>query len=146
MFLKNLPPDSCRGRAFTLVEVLAGLALLGSLLATSMLVKARNTRQMALSNRRLVAVEATEKLLQSWWTKKTLPLAGSGVLPGQADLTWRTTTRIQPQSAKNPFKMKITRLDIFDQRVLGEDEPIVWLELLSSAEASARWTVQRTSP
>ncbi len=130
---KHSGHDAGAGHGFTLVEVLAGLALLGTLMATAMLVKARYTRQMAMSNRRLEAVAATDAMLQAWWAKKTLPHTGSGDVPGDLGLTWRTTTHNQVAKTNHPVELETTRLEILDRRNPHADGPILTLELLFSA-------------
>src|SRR3954469_13058968 len=79
-------------RGLTLVEVVAGLALLATLLVAVLGTKARVTRQWAHANRRLEAIAAADKLLAAWWaTPATFPRKSSGNVAGDAGLSWRTT-------------------------------------------------------
>src|SRR3954470_6964454 len=76
----------------TLVEVIAGLALLSTLLVAVLGTKARVTRQWAHAQRKLEAVAAADKLLAGWWaTPATFPRRSAGIVSGDAGLAWRTS-------------------------------------------------------
>ena len=75
----------------TLIEVLAGLALLAGLVVGIVSVKARCARQWTHANRRLAAVAAAESLLSRWWQDPaSFPRAREGAVEGNAGLVWRT--------------------------------------------------------
>src|SRR4051794_8506660 len=80
-----------RRPAMTLVEVVAALALLGTLLAAVLVVRVRYARQSAAAERRLQAVAAADALLSAWHRDpRSLPRFGSGQVAGDAQLAWRT--------------------------------------------------------
>src|SRR6476646_1672368 len=80
-----------RQLAMTLLEVVAGLALLASLLGALLLAKVRYARQAAGADRRLEAVAAADALLAAWHQNpQALPRDGSGMVPGDGQLAWRT--------------------------------------------------------
>src|SRR5436190_9188313 len=84
-------PTPARRLAMTLVEVVAGLALLGTLLAAVLVVRARYAHQSAAAERRLQAVAAADALLSAWHRDPpSLPRSGSGHVEGDAQLAWRT--------------------------------------------------------
>src|SRR5438105_940290 len=84
-------------RAMTLIEVLAGLALLAALLAGIVSVKARATRQWVRADQRLRAIAAADALLGTWWQDpRTFPRAGAGVAPGGGQWRWQTRVVANP--------------------------------------------------
>jgi type II secretory pathway pseudopilin PulG len=79
--------------AMTLIEVVGGLALLGTLLVAVLLAKAKFTRQAATADRKLQAVAAADELLTVWrQDPNALPRDGSGSVAGDRQLSWRTRT------------------------------------------------------
>jgi hypothetical protein len=104
-----------RRSGLTLVEVVAGLALLATLLVAVLGTKARVTRQWAHANRKLEAVAAADRLLAAWWaTPATFPRKNSGSVPGDAGLNWRTTP--VGNDAVRPLGASVVRLEIVDER------------------------------
>src|SRR3954447_2506410 len=80
-------------RGLTLVEVVAGLALLATLLVAVLTTKARVTRQWTHAQRKLQDVSAADRLLADWWPRRDdFPRQSSGTVPGDARLRWRTMT------------------------------------------------------
>lgn len=106
----------------TLVEVVAGLALLATLMASLLAVKTRVVHQAGLTERRAQAVAAADQLLSEWWRNpKTFPRASAGMLP--SGFGWRT--RIVNNSPE--VGGQVVRLEMFD----GPDiAPTVAVELL----------------
>jgi prepilin-type N-terminal cleavage/methylation domain-containing protein len=114
-------------RGFTLLEVLAALVVLGTLMTGAMLAKSRYARQSTLADRKLDATREAEQLLQGWWgDPPRVPRDWRGTLAG-GELTWRTSTKaIQ---APGDAKLQVTRLAIFDATDRNQ-EPLVTVELL----------------
>src|SRR5688500_12150631 len=84
------PPRA--GRAgLTLIEVVAGLALLSTRRVAHLTTRPTLTRQWATAQQRLRAVEAADALLTVWWQEpKTFPWRASGTVPDEPGLSWRT--------------------------------------------------------
>lgn len=102
----------------TLVEVVAGLALLSTLLVAVLTTKARVTRQWSGAHRRLEAVAAADRLLADWWQDRLmLPRRSAGRVPGDAGLGWRTTP--VRNDAADALAASVVRLDIFDARAIS---------------------------
>src|SRR5688572_15480186 len=82
-----------RRRGATLIEVLAGLVVLGVLVTSVTLARARMARQWADAERRLAAARALDAMVATWFDGpgETIPVAGAGELAGAAGCTWRTT-------------------------------------------------------
>src|SRR5215210_5494241 len=104
----------CRGpgrRGMTLIEVLAGLALLAGLLVGVLAVKSRCARQWTHANRRLAAVAAADALLSAWWQEPaSFPRSGAGTVEGNAGLAWRT--RVVPNAQVNALGATTVRLEV----------------------------------
>jgi hypothetical protein len=72
--------------------VLAGLALMATLLVAMLFLKSRFTHQLAASNLQLRSVAAADKMLTDWWADpQSIPANSAGIVPGSPDLFWRTT-------------------------------------------------------
>lgn len=96
----------------TLIEVVAGLALLAAVLILVFAAKSHVARQQVRADRRLRAVAAADALLAAWWQDPaTFPRAASGGVPGQPGLAWQT--RIVPNPAAEALGGQAVRLDVF---------------------------------
>ena len=84
----------CAGRrthGLTLIEVVAAIAILGTLLVGVVLAKSRHTRQLQLARAQTYAIEATDALITDWWTNADgPPIDQRGAVPGEEGLVWRT--------------------------------------------------------
>lgn len=124
----------------TLIEVLAGLALLAALLMVLLTARTRATLQWTRANERLRAVQAADRLLADWWREpKDFPREGEGAIPGAADLRWRT--RIVPDHGSAELRADIVRLEVgrFAPGGIGgdADPAAVAVEVLLPVEENA---------
>jgi type II secretory pathway pseudopilin PulG len=104
--------------AMTLIEVVGGLALLGTLLVAVLLAKAKFTRQAATADRKLQAVAAADELLTVWrQDPNALPRDGSGPVAGDRQLSWRTRTVANREVAA--LGAQTVRLEVLDDRAAG---------------------------
>jgi hypothetical protein len=102
----------------TLIEVVGGLALLGTLLVAVLLAKAKFTRQAATADRKLQAVAAADELLTAWrQDAHALPRDGSGPIAGDRQLSWRTRSVANADVAA--LGAQTVRLEVLDDRVAG---------------------------
>jgi len=77
--------------AMTLIEVVAGIALLGTVLATTVLAQARILRQHQRALVKLQAVEAVDRLLAQWSTAgQEIPANSRGMLLSEPPVYWQT--------------------------------------------------------
>ena len=99
----------------TLIEVLCGLVLLGTVLASVCVARGRFLRQWGAADRRLQAVRAVDAMLSQWiaGSPDSVPLPGYGHLQGAPNLIWRTR-RIREVNAAN-LGVVIVRLEVFQQ-------------------------------
>jgi hypothetical protein len=102
----------------TLLEVVAGLALLASLLGALVMAKARYVRQAAAADRRVEAVAAADELLAGWHQNpRSLPreLSGSGAVSGDRRLAWRL--RPVANAGVEELGGRVVRLEVLDERL-----------------------------
>lgn len=119
--------------------MLAGLALLGTLLVAILLAKSEHQRQHRQAQRTLQAVRAADALLTEWWIEPgTLPRHGEGPVPEQPALRWRTAQR-QPRVLE-AAQVHIVRLEIL-RAAQPQAAPLLSVEVLVP-DAPARGTEQ----
>jgi type II secretory pathway pseudopilin PulG len=69
----------CPQDGLTLIEVVVGLLLLSTLLASLLLSHGRHVRQVQLAQRKLVAIEAADRLLADWFAAPDgIPISATG--------------------------------------------------------------------
>src|SRR5437764_11169482 len=81
-----------RPRAATLIEALAGLVVLGTLLVSITIARGRFMRQRALAEQKIAAAAAVDALVSKWMTGSgaAIPLSDAGPLDGLPNYTWHT--------------------------------------------------------
>lgn len=130
----------CR-RAFTLVEVVASLMLLGTLLVGILAAHRRHTEQVRSARARLEAVAAAEKLLESWCEKDTWgATSSSGRFAETSRLSWRWTITARPEL--RPVNAAIGRLEVLDGNSHNQI-PLVSVEILTNSVAATSQVQQR---
>lgn len=137
---QRLPRRSRRANvhpAFTLVEVIAGIALLGTLLAGLMLSFSAHVRQYQAARLRIQAIEKLDRQLELWYADDgTLPIDSEGPLSSQPPLTWRTLTVRSPQAER--LNSVIVRVEVRRPERADSSPPVVAVELLHPATAAAQ--------
>jgi prepilin-type N-terminal cleavage/methylation domain-containing protein len=127
-----------RGRrsGLTLLEVLAALAILATLLAGLLLAKGKAMHQLGLAERRLKAVAAADALMEQWWEREALPKReASGDCPGEAELWWRIGVAGAKKDGSNP--LNVVSLEVIgrnDGQVLAK---VQWWAMPGQAMAAA---------
>ena len=115
-------------RGLTLIEVVAGLALMATILVALLLLKTQFTHQLAASNERLRAVAAADSLLQDWWAAPaTFPINKSGTIEIDRSLKWET--HLVPNEAVSQLRARVVKLDILSEaRVIASVQLMLPLE------------------
>jgi type II secretory pathway component PulJ len=144
---------NARSTALTLIEVLAAIVILGSVLVGMVLAKSRHTEQLALAKRKQEAAAATDALLNRWWTRKEgVPLGEEGSFENHPDLQWRS--RVVKNPAIEKLKGRVVRVTVRDAGAAlpgdRKDEPLVTVDLVlpnpkRTPGASKAWAAQRAS-
>jgi hypothetical protein len=134
------------GGGLTLIEVLAALALVGTLLVSVIMARAQHVRQLARAQRTLQVTAAVDNLLAGWWppppeppeenssskrTQTSIPSYGSGDLPGFDGLQWQTEPLAD--DSLETFGAWIIRLTVTDTRT---HEIIIQLDLAAPESGS----------
>ena len=102
-----------RRRGLTLIEVVAALALMATLLVAVLTIKAGLTRRRAAADRQLRAAAAADGLLTAWWgDPESFPVNRSGPVPADPALAW--STRPLPNPAAARLGGRVVRLDVRD--------------------------------
>lgn len=106
--------SSPRYEAMTLVEVLAGLALLGTVAASLVVARGNLIAQDGRARMTLESVAAAEDLLAEWWRNPTqFPRSATGACDTDRRLLWRTS--IVPNEAAAMINGQVVRLEIIDE-------------------------------
>jgi prepilin-type N-terminal cleavage/methylation domain-containing protein len=115
-------------KGLTLIEVIAGLALMATLLVTMLLLKARFTHQLSDSDRKLRAVAAADALLEQWWANpEKFPINRAGSVTDSPGLNWQT--HLVANDVVSKLDCRVVRLDI-----LSGDSVVTSVELMLPPE------------
>lgn len=119
----------------TLIEVLAGLVVLSTLLVGVVIASARLRGATARVGLRTEAVAAADALIAGWWAdREKLPRSAEGDLPGRPG--WRWLTRRKAVSpAIEGMDAEVVVVEIFGPD--GQpDRPDAWVELVLPGQTS----------
>jgi prepilin-type N-terminal cleavage/methylation domain-containing protein len=106
-FTISLPPSARRG--LTLVEVLAALVLLGTILTGLVMAKSHHTRQLARTAARQTAVRRVDELITRWWTSSQgVPIDQRGTVDGESSWIWET--RLVQNDALQTLGTRVVRV------------------------------------
>lgn len=99
----------------TLIEVLAALLLMGSILVALVTARGRLVNQHAEAVDIQEAVQAAEVLLAEWWATEppTVPMGGRGEVVSHPGWVWTTT---EVDGAPDGLNVSVVRLSIIDER------------------------------
>ena len=127
-----MPRSSRRSQAgLTLVEVLAAVMLLGTVLVSGLMASARQRGQAADAERRLEACRIADELLAQWWSDpEGMPAADQGIVPGRGGWRWRT--EVVRNGEAQVLNAQVVALTVFGGDV--EAPPLVRIEVLRPRE------------
>lgn len=101
-------------RGVTLLEVVVALALMGSVLVTSLLAFTRHREQLALAENRLEATVIADRMLADWSAQRGgVPVGASGVVPGRPRWSW--DTRVIGTTRLATVAMQVIRFEIYQR-------------------------------
>lgn len=135
-------PTTCwrRRSGVTLIEVLAALALLGSLAVAMVLSRGRLGEQYGLAEKKREAVQVADAMLARWWAAepKRVPAGVSGRVEGHPGWVWET--EVVPNKGLTAFDARVVRLRIMDETALGDPVELTSVDVVlprfNSAAAS----------
>ena len=127
----------------TLVEVVAGLALLATLLVTILLAFGAHAGQIRQAERRLEAIAVADELLREWSAAGGIPEVGSHErLAEYDDLSWQIVSSPIPPAVGNIFsqvsQISQVRLEIVRQTGTHETEVLTDVDLFVASNNIAR--------
>lgn len=122
-FLKN-----CRG--LTLVEVVVGVVILGTLLVGITVASSRMMLKTHLTSLRIEAYDTADKMLAIWWSEgfQKMPRDDSGAIENKENWRWRTSSR---DAYIDGMDAEIVKLEILED---GFEKPLASVEILISDE------------
>ena len=113
---------------FTLVEALAGTAILGTLLAGIIVANARLISQASRARLRIEACEIADGLMERWWDKRDeFPRNEAGSVRGREEWRWRTG--IVKNEAAEAMDAEVVALEVFAPGCRGTS-PTARVEIL----------------
>ncbi|QDU70610.1 type IV pilus modification PilV family protein [Mucisphaera calidilacus] len=125
--MNSTPSTSCSPptrAGLTLIEVVAALAILGTILATMVMAKSYHTRQLANADKQSRAVTLTDNLIAAWWTdEKGIPIGAAGTFPTEPEFIWQTQiVRNDPVQDLGARVVRIIVAEKSDTDLVTEDD------------------------
>lgn len=126
----------------TLVEVVVGLAIMGTLLVGILMARQNHTKQFDHAQSKIVAVQAADELLTKWWRDpEQFPRHASGVCPGVDHLFWRTNIRQNHNASQ--LGIEVVRLEILETTfqidgTQSEDRIITFVDIALAPHTSEK--------
>lgn len=106
---------SSRLRGATLIEVLAGLAILGSVTVALLLARGRLLEQQALAVQKLEGVQLADGLLAGWYAQYAgVPIDEAGQVPDYPGWSWKTEVSIT--DTVNTISTDVVQLQLFHHK------------------------------
>ncbi len=127
--MSNAFSNSSTRRGLTLVEVIAGLVLLATLLTAVLAAFKAHAAQIRGARDRLKASETAEELVSSWAAQGALPAVGTQkALAGTDGWSWRVLANDSQPSG--PVKIGSVRIEIIRPRDVAGDEVLASVALV----------------
>jgi len=121
----------------TLIEVMAGLAIMGTVLGALLVAAARLRIQSARAELRLEACGTADRLLDRWWPQKDrLPREDTGTVRA-AGKTWRWRTHPVANGAAEQMGAQVVAVEVYPADRQGEG-PMAHVEVLLPKESHAK--------
>lgn len=138
--------SSCsRAAGLTLIEVVAAIAILGTILVGIVMAKSRHTAQLASAERRMAAVTVADELIASWWLGEDIPVDQSGICERDESLAWQT--RWVTNTPIEQLGARVIRVEMHDRRPARDsmDKVLVTVDLVVP-DPNAEQSLDATAP
>ncbi|MCS7465531.1 type II secretion system GspH family protein [Stieleria sp. ICT_E10.1] len=100
-------------RAFTLLEIIVALALMGSVLVASLLAFSRHRKQLSMAEKRLDATRVADQLVHGLSAQQGgLPIGARGAVAGKDDWVWQTS--LVGRTSLATVEMQVVRFEIME--------------------------------
>lgn len=114
--------------AFTLMEIVVGLVLMGTVLASSMIALSRHRKQLVAAENRVAAgMVLDDLLLQLTGQRGGIPLSGQAVVSTNPNWFWRASVVGLAEPMGVP--LHVIRVQIFDATD-SSGRPLVWVDVV----------------
>ena len=122
----------------TLIEVVAALALLATLLVAVLAASDRFGRQNRRAQKRLLAIEAADMLLSEWTATDLIAIdKADGETEDPAHFYWSVDSR--SESSLEELGIQVAKLRIYENRPIGAEVPLVVVEFLTASAINGRY-------
>jgi prepilin-type N-terminal cleavage/methylation domain-containing protein len=119
-------------RGLSLLEVLVALALMGSVLVSSLLAFSRHRRQLSIASKRIEATVAADQLVSRFASRRDgVPVRTRGSIDGKPGWIWQTSLIGTTTLANVP--MRVVRVEVFEIRPTLTR--LISVDLVKAAEA-----------
>ena len=128
----------------TLVELLAGLVILGTVLSAMVVARGRLLRQWGQADRKILAGKELDAMFADWTEFPTFspPIPGQGQLAGASHFIWRSQWVPNPAAVK--LNSAVARVEVFES--MNARGPILTVDLLLHREPPRRQPAVTTRP
>ena len=116
---------------YTVIEALAALGLLATLLVLILAGVSAEARKFDQSKMRLKAIDLTDQLLDKWTHSGGIPTTATGIFSEQNDLAWKTT--ISSRKYRANLGLDVVRLVVQSSKASTSDKPLVDMEVFVPA-------------
>jgi type II secretory pathway pseudopilin PulG len=128
--------ERCDRRALTLVEVIAGLALLATLLAAVLVAFGIHAGQIRLARDRMTAIGVADRLLSDWSSQNAIPAVGTEKsLSDTVDWGWRLASIESSELAQQGLSS--IRLEVFRSLPTGDRQILASVDLVVPGKGGA---------
>jgi type II secretory pathway pseudopilin PulG len=133
----------CNPNGLTLVEVVAGMALMATLLVGILMAYGNHVHQIKRAQRKLEAIALADQLMEGWFSKTNpaVPITSGGGSIGNKkksekvnkgnSLVWRTY-EIENRRVSDSLNLKIIRLEVQDSEAKKENDVLAAVEVVVS--------------
>ncbi len=126
--------SQCSNRnGLTLVEVIASLAMLATLLVGALMAYNGHAEQMNKAKLKREAIRRIDLKLCEWTSSSGVPAAGSGDLPGEVPLVWKA--QVINTKYHNALGIDLVRITVESPDKTTYKEPLISLEVAVHAKA-----------
>ncbi len=120
-------------QAATLIEVLTGLAILGSVTVALLLARGNLLEQYANAQLKLEAVTIADQLIAGWYAQDGIPIDEQGEIEAYPDWSWQTRTKINTgSSTDDDLPGSVVSVVLYHHSISTPDNAVITIELLVS--------------
>lgn len=120
----------CNRNGLTLIEVIAGLLLMSTLLVGILTAGSQHMRQLRQAKLRLAAADVAEQALIGWAQSGNKLTAGQCAAPNADGLAWRVRPIGKPDAPES-LGIEIVRLEVFDIKADEAKSPLISVDIVS---------------